>query len=88
MRLWAILIGVLLAEVSAQGSSDYLTLEATCSPSTDEILVSLKTSEPFEGLFYSRNHPSSCRVAGQRELETGMILSGEERCGVVVTGPG
>lgn len=77
----------LLCLVSVQGSwgqtQDFVTLKATCYPDS-RILVSLQTSEPFEGLLYARNHPSSCRVEGQPALlqpVTQLMMTPQE-CGI------
>ncbi len=73
--LSAAAVGVASAE-----TDNYLTLTADCSR-TDAITVHLRTSEPFEGLLYSRNHASSCGVAGVGGPLTTLVMHGEG-CGV------
>lgn len=63
----------------AANSRRYMTLQAEC---TDNglIVASLNTMEPFSGLIYSRNHPSSCRVAGDNASPTVLVMQ-DQACG-------
>ena len=61
----------------------HMTLKAQCLPKSEnknEIIVTLYTAEPFYGLFYSRNYPSSCSIAGENSPSTSLVMQGD-KCG-------
>ncbi|TRY68867.1 hypothetical protein TCAL_05077 [Tigriopus californicus] len=62
------------------GNDQFLSLRATCLP--DKITISLQTQDPFDGLIYSRNFPSTCRVAGSQQSPVTTLIMEAERCGI------
>jgi hypothetical protein len=58
---------------------NFMTLKADCGR-PDQIVVTLRTSEPFEGLLYSRNHASRCGVAGVGGSNPVTTLVMEQEC--------
>ena len=57
-----------------------MSLSADCLQ--DRILVTLDTLEPFYGLLYSRNHPSTCRIGGNGHKRTSMDMLQLMECGI------
>ena len=57
-----ILIGLLMTTVT---KANFMTLSTQCT--NDHIVVNLTTQEPFQGLIYSRNHPSTCGANGAQQ---------------------
>ena len=56
-----------------------MNVTAACWP--DRIVVTLDTLEPFDGLIYSRNHPSDCSALGNRQLSTTLVMM-RGTCGI------
>merc|ERR1719367_2481332 len=86
-RALLVLLGCLvlclsLARGDGGGNNNFMTLRADCSDPY-RVVVTLRTSEPFEGLLYSRNHASTCGVAGVGASNpvTTLVMD-PERCGV------
>ena len=83
MLLSCVLVVLLgLTRLGSGQNQDFITLKATCY--ADRMLVSLLTSEPFEGLLYARNYPSSCRVSGGQYGQPG-LPPGQPAAGQPVT---
>ena len=72
-----------LLEAPSQ-NDHFLTLSADCTQfqPNGTIGLVLHTSEPFYGSIYSRNHQSTCKVKGNGETATKLIISNDKECGV------
>ena len=74
-----------ITELEAPSQNDhFLTLSADCTQfqPNGTIGLVLHTSEPFYGSIYSRNHQSTCKVKGNGETATKLIISSDKECGV------
>lgn len=76
---WPALL-LILTNPFCLGNDQFLSLRATCLP--DKITISLRTQDPFDGLIYSRNFPSTCRVAGSQQSPVTTLIMEAERCGI------
>ena len=75
---------VLLIQQSAEANSDkhFLTLSAECGESGNTANLTLHTSEPFFGLLYSRDHPSTCKTVGEGLTATQLVIDEKKKCGL------
>ena len=75
---------VLLIQQSAEANSDkhFLTLSAECGEAGNTANLTLHTSEPFFGLLYSRDHPSTCKTVGEGLTATQLVIDEKKKCGL------
>ena len=72
----------LLLSESANSEQHFLTLSAECGDDGKTTNLTLHTSEPFFGLLYSRDHPSTCKTVGEGLTATQLIIDEKKKCGL------
>ena len=72
----------LLLSESANSEQHFLTLSAECGDAGKTTNLTLHTSEPFFGLLYSRDHPSTCKTVGEGLTATQLIIDEKKKCGL------
>ena len=82
---FVILVLFSIQEIRATSDNHFLTLSADCQfidQSDVKVNLTLHTSEPFYGLLYSRDHPSTCRTVGDGKTATPLVINDAEKCGL------
>ena len=73
---------LLIHQSEANSDKHFLTLSAECGEAGNTANLTLHTSEPFFGLLYSRDHPSTCKTVGEGLTATQLIIDEKKKCGL------
>ena len=75
-------IVLLIQQSEANSDKHFLTLSAECGEAGNTANLTLHTSEPFFGLLYSRDHPSTCKTVGEGLTATQLVIDEKKKCGL------
>ena len=85
MKIFLVLVLFMLHRIRAESDGHFLTLSADCQFEVNnkvKVNLTLHTSEPFFGLLYSRDHPSTCKTVGDGKTATPLVIDDAEKCGL------
>ena len=77
-----VMFSLLAMSMSVAAESNFVDLRAECDQATGAVRAILETTEPFHGLLYSRNHPSTCRTDGAGGGITVLEMTPDRQCGI------